>query len=129
MTQVTIYHNPNCGHSRTALAWLQGNEGKEAGVHDVTVIEYLKKPLSAEQLGDFFERIDTPLMDFMRVGGDVYKELGLQGQHFDNKSMADILSAHPQLMQRPLVFVGKRGLIARDIGKLQAFIEDAQDDE
>ena len=128
MAQVLIYHNPNCGHSRTALAWLQGNEGKQAGVHNVQVIDYMKKPLSAEQLEDVFERIDAPLTDFMRVGGDVYKELGLQGQTFDKKSMAEILSANPSLMQRPLVFVGERGLIARDIGRLQEFVEEAQDE-
>lgn len=40
--KATIWHNPNCGTSRNTLALLQ-----EAGA-DVTVIEYLKTPPSAE---------------------------------------------------------------------------------
>lgn len=38
MTQVTIYHNPDCGTSRNTLALI-----RNAGV-DPTVIEYLKTP-------------------------------------------------------------------------------------
>jgi|SRR6185437_2318916 len=41
---VTIYHNPLCGTSRGALAII-----RERGI-EPTVIEYLKTPLSADQL-------------------------------------------------------------------------------
>ena len=128
MAQVTLYHNPQCRHSRSALAWLQ-NEGRALGIDGITVINYLTKPLTQEQLRLFFDRIDAPLMDFIRVGGDLYKELGLQAAVFDKESMAAILVAHPLLMQRPLVFLGERGMIARDLVKLKAFIEDRMDEE
>ena len=41
---VTIYHNPDCGTSRNALAMI-----RHAGI-EPTVVEYLKTPPSREQL-------------------------------------------------------------------------------
>lgn len=46
--KATIWHNPNCGTSRNTLAMLE-----EAGV-EVTVIEYLKTPPSAEKLAQLY---------------------------------------------------------------------------
>ena len=49
MTDITIYHNPNCGTSRNTLAMIR-NSGVEP-----QVIEYLKTPprVSARFLKDF----------------------------------------------------------------------------
>ena len=41
---VTIYHNPDCGTSRNALAMI-----RNAGI-EPTVVEYLKAPPNREQL-------------------------------------------------------------------------------
>ena len=44
MTDVIIYHNPDCGTSRNTLAMI-----RNAGIEPV-VIEYLKTPPSREKL-------------------------------------------------------------------------------
>ncbi|MEY4721902.1 MAG: hypothetical protein RIQ46_1627, partial [Pseudomonadota bacterium] len=41
--KATIWHNPNCGTSRKTLAILEETPGV-----DVTVVEYLKTPPTAE---------------------------------------------------------------------------------
>ena len=41
---ITIYHNPNCGTSRTTLAAIR------AAGHEPQVVEYLNNPLGREQL-------------------------------------------------------------------------------
>jgi arsenate reductase len=46
--KATIWHNPACGTSRNTLALLH-----EAGA-EVTVIEYLKTPPSAEKLAQLY---------------------------------------------------------------------------
>ncbi len=45
----TIWHNPACGTSRKTLAILQ-----ETPAVDLTVIEYLKNPYSADKLQQLF---------------------------------------------------------------------------
>lgn len=44
MSNITIYHNPDCGTSRNALALIR-NSGEEP-----VVIEYLRTPPSRETL-------------------------------------------------------------------------------
>src|SRR3546814_12005728 len=43
--KATIWHNPACGTSRKTLAMLEETPGVE-----LTVVEYLKKPYSADKL-------------------------------------------------------------------------------
>ena len=48
--KATIWHNPKCGTSRKTLAVLEETPGV-----DVTVIEYLKTPPSAEKLAQLYK--------------------------------------------------------------------------
>lgn len=47
--KATIWHNPACGTSRKTLAILENLSGVE-----VTVVEYLKTPPSAEKLAQLY---------------------------------------------------------------------------
>ena len=47
--KATIWHNPACGTSRKTLAILQETPGVE-----LTVVEYLKDPYSADKLRQLF---------------------------------------------------------------------------
>ncbi|HWG07139.1 MAG TPA: arsenate reductase, partial [Beijerinckiaceae bacterium] len=49
--QITIYHNPQCGTSRTVLGMLRA-----AGI-EPTIIEYLRTPPSRATLRDLLERM------------------------------------------------------------------------
>ena len=56
IVKATIFHNPQCGTSRKALALLE-----ERGAH-VTVVEFLKTPPSRADLGRIYDRAGmTPL--------------------------------------------------------------------
>ena len=50
MTDTTIVHNPRCSKSRQTLALLE-----EQGVAP-TVVEYLKHPLSTNELKEIFKK-------------------------------------------------------------------------
>ena len=53
---VTIYHNPSCGTSRGALAII-----REKGI-EPTIIEYLKKPLTKDQLKALIAKMGVPVI-------------------------------------------------------------------
>ncbi len=102
-----MYHNPSCSKSRGALEILG-----ERGV-DADVVEYLKAPPDRATLGRIVDAIPNPPGDLVRKDKR-FKELGLDAADYTTKAaVVKLLLAHPELMERPVVFVGKRAVIAR----------------
>ena len=54
--------------------------------------------------------IDNP-RGMMRTAEDVYKELGLADA--DRDALLDAMTKHPILIERPIVIVGDRAVVAR----------------
>lgn len=103
MHALTIYHNPRCSKSRETLALLQ-----EKGI-ELTIVEYLKTPLSREQLNDL--KSHFPLKDFVRTNEPIFKELGLSLEN--EEQVLDIMVKEPVLMQRPIVTYKGKAIIGR----------------
>lgn len=71
MIDVVIYHNPECGTSRNALAMI-----RNAGI-EPHVVEYLKTPPSRAMLESLIERAGISPRALLREKGTPYGELGL----------------------------------------------------
>jgi len=98
---VTIYHNPNCGTSRGALAII-----KERGI-EPTVIEYLKTPLSKDQLKALIARMGVPVKDVVRwKQKDEVAAAGIDESSSD-EALLDAMVRFPILMNRPIVVTDK----------------------
>ena len=94
---VTIYHNPKCGTSRNTLALIR-NSGEEP-----VVVEYLKAPPGRDELKDLIRRMGVPVRDVLRRKGTPYDELGLDDPDLDDDRLIDAMTAHPILINRPIV--------------------------
>jgi arsenate reductase len=94
---VTIYHNPACGTSRTALALI-----RDTGVEPV-VIEYLKTPPDGATLRQLIARMGLRPRDVLRQKEPLYDELGLAAEHWTDEQLIDQMLAHPILINRPIV--------------------------
>jgi arsenate reductase len=103
---VTVWHNPRCSKSRGALALLA-----ERGV-DPEVVRYLDTAPSRADLVDVLRRLgsEDPLV-ITRTGEARYRELGLAGA--DRDTVLDALAANPILIERPIVLLGERAVVAR----------------
>ena len=97
MTEITIYHNPNCGTSRNVLAMIR-NSGQEP-----TIIEYLKAPPSRAELVSLIERMGMPVRDLLRRKGTPYEALGLDDPGLTDDGLIDRMMDHPILINRPIV--------------------------
>ena len=114
MADITIYHNPQCSHSRGALELLNGRGA------DFEVIEYLKTPPSRQTLEAIIAQLEGPVAELVRKDKR-FAELKLNADGYAAKgAVIDILLKHPELMQRPIVIRGGRALIARPSDKLNA---------
>lgn len=96
-TDIIIYHNPECGTSRNALAMI-----RNAGI-EPHVIEYLKTPPSRPLLESLIERAGIPPRALLREKGTPYAELGLDNPDLCDAQLIDAMMAHPILINRPLV--------------------------
>ncbi|HEX7856186.1 MAG TPA: arsenate reductase (glutaredoxin) [Sphingobium sp.] len=97
MTDIIIYHNPDCGTSRNTLAMI-----RNAGI-EPHVVEYLKTPPSRAMLVQLIERAGITPRQLLREKGTPYAELGLGNESLTDEALVDAMVAHPILINRPLV--------------------------
>lgn len=102
---VIIHHNPGCSNSRGALEIIRA-QGIEPAI-----IEYLKTPLSREELAALVKQLDVPLRDIVRAKEAVYAELSLESVSDD--ALLDAVAAHPVLLNRPIVVTTKGARLCR----------------
>ena len=94
--KATIWHNPNCGTSRKTLAILQDAPGIE-----LTVVEYLKAPPTAERLAGLYRAAGLTPAEGLRLRGTDAVERGLPDA--DAETVLAAMAAEPALIERPLV--------------------------
>ncbi|HEX7991198.1 MAG TPA: arsenate reductase (glutaredoxin) [Stenotrophomonas sp.] len=105
--KATIWHNNRCSNSRGALALLQ-----ESGV-EVEVINYLDTPPSQAELRDLLTAMGMPARDLLRSKEAAYAELGLAAKLDDEAALIEAMSAHPTLINRPIVRTSKGTALCR----------------
>lgn len=106
-TPITLYHNPHCSKSREVLALL-----RHAGV-EPRVIEYLKDPLTPEQLASLLKALCLGARDLLRTQEAVYATLDLGNPQWSEQELLAHLAAHPILMNRPIVVSPLGALLCR----------------
>lgn len=97
MTDITIYHNPDCGTSRNTLAMIRNN-----GI-EPRVIEYLKTPPSRAELVALIAAIGKPVRDVLRNKNALFEELDLDNPKWSDDELIDFMIANPILINRPIV--------------------------
>ncbi len=97
MSDITIYHNPQCGTSRNVLALI-----RNCGV-EPEVIEYLVNPPTRNTLEGLLQQMGISVRELLRRKGTPYDELGLDDPTLNDDQLLAAMLAHPILMNRPIV--------------------------
>lgn len=103
-----IYHNAACSKSRGALDILT-----EQAV-DAVVIDYQATPPSVADLERLQRLLGLPALAMVRTTDALFRELGLAvSDQRDDRGWFELIRRHPLLLQRPIVVIGDRAVIAR----------------
>ncbi|AIR66771.1 glutaredoxin-dependent arsenate reductase [Cedecea neteri] len=102
MSNITIYHNPECGTSRNTLAMIR-NSGTEP-----TIIYYLETPPSPEELAVLLADMAIGARELLRKNVEPYEALGLEEGQFSEEQLIELMVQYPPLINRPIV-VTERG--------------------
>ncbi len=103
-----IYHNPRCSKSRNSHKLLT-----EKGIEFET-IEYLKTPVTKEELIDILAKLGIPAKDLIRKGEAAFKE-NFKGLELSAEQWIDAMVKYPKLIERPIIVKGDKAVIGRPI--------------
>lgn len=101
-----ILHNPRCRKSREGLKILE-----DSG-QDFTIVEYLKNPLTKEELSELLSKLGMSAMDLVRKNEKEWKE-NFKGREISEEEVVAAMVAHPKLIERPIVISGDRAVVGR----------------
>lgn len=104
---VTIYHNPRCSKSRQTLQLLQEND------ISAEIVEYLKTPLSYDQLSEVINKLGITARDLLRTSEQDYKDMNLNNKDLSDDDLINAMVKAPKLMQRPIVVKADKAAIGR----------------
>lgn len=106
-----IYHNPRCSKSRDSYNLLT-----DKGLNFETV-EYLKTPLTREELKDILAKLNIPAKDLIRKGENDFK-VNFMGKELSEDQWIDAMLTYPKLIERPIIVKGDKAVIGRPIEKV-----------
>lgn len=114
---VTLYHNPRCTKSRQALAAVEA----AGATDDVDVVRYLDTPPSKTELAAIVAKLEDPVSKLVRR--EKWDELGVSAADVATPDgVVAVLTAHPQLMERPLIVTAERAFIGRPTERVDEFL-------
>ena len=94
-----IFHNSRGKHSRAGFEYLKSK------TQTFQVREYLKDPLTKDEVEEILLKSNLQPSELVRTQEDYYKK-NLKGKNFNKHEWISIIVENPKLLQRPIV-VGK----------------------
>jgi arsenate reductase len=85
-------------------------------------VNYFIEPLTEGKLRELLKKANLKPFDVLRRGEAIFKELNLSKDSADDEIIRAIVG-HPSLLQRPIVEVGERAILARPIEKVLELIK------
>jgi len=101
-----IYHNPRCSKSRQTLTLIQ-ERGKE-----IEIIEYLKNPLTFEDLELILVKLSISPIELVRNKEEIWKE-NYKGKELKDNEIIQAMVDNPKIIERPIVINGMKAIIGR----------------
>lgn len=110
-----IYHNPRCSKSRQGLAILESSNLK------FDVINYIKDPVSTDELKSLLHKLDIPAEALIRKNEAIWKQ-EYKHKQLSEEDLIAAMVAHPKLIERPIVVNGDKAVIGRPPEKIKEIL-------
>ena len=108
---ITIYHNARCKKSREGLELL-----KDSG-EDFEIREYLKEPVSTEELKSLLDKLGMAPIELVRKEEKIWKE-EFKGKDLSDEELIRIMTENPKLIQRPVVVKNNEAVVGRPASRI-----------
>ncbi|MBJ7328960.1 MAG: arsenate reductase [Solirubrobacteraceae bacterium] len=112
MSEIIVYEKRACTTCKNLARLLE-----ERGV-DFERVEYHVEGLTEPQIRDLLGKAGITAREALRTREPLVAELGLTDPDVGEDRLIALMAEHPQLLQRPVVVVGDRAVLARPIEKV-----------
>lgn len=85
---------------------------RENGI-EPEIIQYLKTPLSIDELKSISNKLNLSPKDFVRKNDSKYKELKLSELDINDDEMLHVIAKNPRILERPIIVRGQEAIIGR----------------
>lgn len=109
---ITVYHNARCKKSREGLELV-----KDSG-QDYKIREYLKEPLSEEELSQILDKLSYYPMQLIRTNEKIWKE-EYKNKDLSDKELITVMVKNPKLIERPIIETRNTAVVGRPASKIQ----------
>ncbi|HMJ09533.1 MAG TPA: ArsC/Spx/MgsR family protein [Pyrinomonadaceae bacterium] len=116
MAKITVYEKPTCTTCRNLAVLLKDN-----GI-DYDKVNYYIEPLTAERLRSLIAKTGLRPYDVLRRNEAKAKDLGLN-EDTDGEKLIELMVKYPELLQRPIVEVGAKAVLARPVDRALELIQ------
>jgi arsenate reductase len=116
---LTVYEKPTCTTCRRLAALLT-----ERGV-DFDRVNFHVEPLPEERIRDLLAKAGLRPREALRTSEPIYAELALGEREAGDDELVALMARHPELLQRPIVELGDRAVLARPPERVEALFEQA----
>ena len=113
---IVIYQKPTCSTCREVY-----NTLKDAGV-DFEAVDYYVDPIPRAKLVELLRKMKMKPRALLRTKEPLYRTLGLATREFSDDELIDLMSEHPDLIQRPIVEKGARAILARPADRIKEIL-------
>ncbi len=103
---ITIYHNARCKKSREGLELLKDSK------KDFKIVEYLKDPISEEDLKSILTKLKMSPIDLVRKNESIWKS-NFKDKQLSDQDIIEAMLSHPKLIERPIVVNDNKAVIGR----------------
>jgi arsenate reductase (glutaredoxin) len=114
---LTVYEKPTCSTCRRLFELLT-----ERGV-DFKRVDYHVEPLPAEQIRSLLGKAGLRPVDALRTKEPIYASLALAERDVSDDELIELMSEHPELLQRPIVERGDRAVLARPVERVLELLD------
>ena len=82
---------------------------------------YLNEPLSETELAELIKKLNIPVIDLIRKEESVWKT-EFKDKNLSEKELIRLMIQEPRLMQRPIVVIENKAVIARPADSINELV-------
>lgn len=113
MIRITIYEKTTCTTCRKVAKYLLEN----GVVFDK--VNYYVEPFTKSKLRSLLKKMKMKPSELLRNKENIYKELRLADKKQSEDEILDLLVKYPELVQRPIIEMGDKAILARPPEKIR----------
>lgn len=112
MQKITVYEKPTCTTCKKLSKILI-----EKGI-DFEKVNYYINPFSKAQLKKLLIKMNMKPSELLRKNEQAYKELNIKNKNYSEEELLNLLIENPDLVQRPIVEINDKAILARPAEKI-----------